>query len=180
MARTGCRRALPDSRDQLRASWPVDSRSRRHARAGAGARAAAGRLRARFCRRQRVAIRVAHRRRSAAARRSGPLPSLTDESRRLSRGRSCGARLLDPPRCGGTGIRQRGLAGTDRAGGFDPRISCVEIRCDARNVPSAAIPRRLGFGLASTVEAPAIASDTPPVQMQVWSLDLASLRTANP
>ncbi|HEV8217690.1 MAG TPA: GNAT family protein, partial [Gemmatimonadaceae bacterium] len=57
-------------------------------------------------------------------------------------------------------------------------FSCVEIRCDARNAPSAAVPRRLGFGLASTVESPSVAPDAPPVQMQVWSLDLAPLRDA--
>lgn len=55
-------------------------------------------------------------------------------------------------------------------------FSRVEIRCDARNAPSAAIPRRLGFGLASTIESPAVTPDAPPVQMQVWSLDLAQFR----
>jgi RimJ/RimL family protein N-acetyltransferase len=57
-------------------------------------------------------------------------------------------------------------------------FSCVEIRCDARNAPSAAVPRRLGFGLASTVESPSVVPDAPPVQLQVWSLDLAALRDA--
>jgi len=58
-------------------------------------------------------------------------------------------------------------------------FACVEIRCDARNEPSAAIPRRLGFGLATTVESPSVAADTSPVQLQVWSLDLTSLRSAS-
>jgi len=31
-----------------------------------------------------------------------------------------------------------------------PHVSRLTIRCDERNVPSAAIPRRLGFRLAST------------------------------
>jgi RimJ/RimL family protein N-acetyltransferase len=55
-------------------------------------------------------------------------------------------------------------------------FSFVEIRCDARNIPSAAIPRRLGFGLASTVESSAVVANAPPVQMQVWSLDLTPIR----
>ena len=55
-------------------------------------------------------------------------------------------------------------------------FSCVEIRCDARNAPSAAIPRRLGFGLASTVESPSVTAGEPPVELQIWSLDLATHR----
>ena len=31
------------------------------------------------------------------------------------------------------------------------KVSRVEIRCDARNLPSAAVPRRLGFALESSV-----------------------------
>ncbi len=55
-------------------------------------------------------------------------------------------------------------------------FSCIEIRCDARNAPSAAVPRRLGFGLVSTVEAASVVASAAPVHMQVWSLDLAPLR----
>jgi RimJ/RimL family protein N-acetyltransferase len=57
-------------------------------------------------------------------------------------------------------------------------FSCVEIRCDARNLPSAAIPRRLGFGLANTVESPSVTDGEPPVQLQVWTLDLTTIRGA--
>jgi len=57
-------------------------------------------------------------------------------------------------------------------------FSCVEIRCDARNAPSAAIPRRLGFGLVSTIESPSVVTGDPAVQLQVWSLDLATIRGA--
>ena len=35
-----------------------------------------------------------------------------------------------------------------------PRFRLIEIRCDARNVPSAALPRRLGFTLSETVSDP--------------------------
>lgn len=40
-----------------------------------------------------------------------------------------------------------------------PAIGHVEIRCDARNEPSAAVPQRLGFALASVEGA-----------LQVWSI----------
>lgn len=46
-----------------------------------------------------------------------------------------------------------------------PNVSRVEIRCDARNHPSAAVPRRLGFSLESTV--PPAAADSAG-ELQVW------------
>jgi RimJ/RimL family protein N-acetyltransferase len=54
-----------------------------------------------------------------------------------------------------------------------PRFSQVEIRCDARNEPSAAIPRRLGFELATTVVDSAVRAVDPPVHLQVWTLQLS-------
>jgi hypothetical protein len=41
-------------------------------------------------------------------------------------------------------------------------VSCGEVRCDARNAPSAAIPRRLGFDLTATIA-------EPPGEVQVWT-----------
>jgi RimJ/RimL family protein N-acetyltransferase len=53
-----------------------------------------------------------------------------------------------------------------------PHLSHVEIRCDARNAPSAAVPQRLGFVLATTIVAPATLSEHPPVELQVWTSPL--------
>lgn len=49
-----------------------------------------------------------------------------------------------------------------------PTLTHVEIRCDARNVPSAAVPRRLGFSLARTVNSPAVVTTQPVNELQVW------------
>ncbi|HEU4629745.1 MAG TPA: GNAT family N-acetyltransferase [Gemmatimonadaceae bacterium] len=50
-----------------------------------------------------------------------------------------------------------------------PGLTHVEIRCDARNAASAAVPRRLGFRLDRTVDAPGVAGDAAaPVALQVW------------
>jgi RimJ/RimL family protein N-acetyltransferase len=49
-----------------------------------------------------------------------------------------------------------------------PHVSCVEVRCDARNAPSAAIPRRLGFDLTTTI-AERGSSTEPRGELQVWT-----------
>jgi len=50
-----------------------------------------------------------------------------------------------------------------------PTLGHAEIRCDARNAPSAAVPRRLGFTLAATVPQPPRMPGDPAVQLQVWT-----------
>jgi len=44
----------------------------------------------------------------------------------------------------------------------------------ARNAPSAAIPKRLGFVLATTLIEPPAHPDEEPVQLQVWTLPLTA------
>lgn len=50
-----------------------------------------------------------------------------------------------------------------------PRFAHIEIRCDARNAASAAVPRRLGFELAVTLAEPGVMSGESTVQLQVWT-----------
>jgi RimJ/RimL family protein N-acetyltransferase len=50
-------------------------------------------------------------------------------------------------------------------------VSHVEIRCDARNAPSAAVPKRLGFRLAATIPETRKAD----AHLQVWTLDLSQV-----
>jgi len=49
------------------------------------------------------------------------------------------------------------------------RFAHVEIRCDARNTASSAVPRRLGFTLATTIVEPPATDGGSPVHLQVWS-----------
>jgi RimJ/RimL family protein N-acetyltransferase len=55
-----------------------------------------------------------------------------------------------------------------------PHLSLAEIRCDARNAPSAAVPKRLGFVLSETISHPARSPSTAPVELQVWIAPLSA------
>jgi RimJ/RimL family protein N-acetyltransferase len=55
-----------------------------------------------------------------------------------------------------------------------PNLTHIEIRCDARNAPSAAIPKRLGFVLETALIEPPSHPDEEPVQLQVWTLPLSA------
>jgi len=50
-------------------------------------------------------------------------------------------------------------------------VSAVEIRCDPRNVRSAAVPRRLGFRLEATLAGDGVAPDGGARDTQVWVLE---------
>ena len=50
-------------------------------------------------------------------------------------------------------------------------VEAVEIRCDARNLASAAVPRRLGFRHDATLEGEDTGPDCSPRDTLVWVLD---------
>lgn len=51
------------------------------------------------------------------------------------------------------------------------RIERLEIRCDAANLASSAIPKRLGFTLDRTIEQESAKADERGAQLQIWALD---------
>ena len=51
------------------------------------------------------------------------------------------------------------------------RIGRLEVRCDAGNLASSAIPKRLRFSLEQTVEEPPSNPGKSGVQLQIWILD---------
>ena len=56
------------------------------------------------------------------------------------------------------------------------RVERVEIRCDARNKPSAAVPARLGFVLTTTIREHSPAFKDPDAELQVWTLEISKYR----
>jgi RimJ/RimL family protein N-acetyltransferase len=53
-----------------------------------------------------------------------------------------------------------------------PALTHLEIRCDARNTASSAVPRRLGFALSSTVSDESVVPGEPAVRTQIWTYAL--------
>ena len=51
------------------------------------------------------------------------------------------------------------------------RIGRLEIRCDAENLASSAIPKRLGFSLERTIDEPPALPGESGSRLQVWILD---------
>jgi RimJ/RimL family protein N-acetyltransferase len=60
------------------------------------------------------------------------------------------------------------------------RFAHLEIRCDARNLPSAAVPRRLGFQLAHTHRGDGADDDATGSGTQTWTLALTPPRAVAP
>ena len=53
-----------------------------------------------------------------------------------------------------------------------PRLTHVEIRCDARNAASSAVPRRLGFTLSGTATDESVVPGEPPTTIPIWTYPL--------
>jgi RimJ/RimL family protein N-acetyltransferase len=54
-----------------------------------------------------------------------------------------------------------------------PGIFRVTVHCDERNIESAAIPRRLGFRLAATIDEPAVTPGAADIRLQIWEYSRA-------
>ena len=70
----------------------------------------------------------------------------------------------------GRGLVTEGVEALIEAASAIERWQHLEIRCDARNAPSAAIPRRLGFTLAETIDTSGVLAHERSVALQVWTL----------
>lgn len=74
--------------------------------------------------------------------------------------------------CTGQGLATEAARTVLAVAALLPSMRHAEIRCDARNGASAAVPRRLGFELATTIRQPGVRPDEPAIELQVWSLVL--------
>jgi RimJ/RimL family protein N-acetyltransferase len=71
----------------------------------------------------------------------------------------------------GRGLVTEGVEAIMRVARGLSRIRRLEIRCDAANSASSAVPKRLGYRLERTVEEPASAPSDSATQLQIWILD---------
>ncbi|HEX2190284.1 MAG TPA: GNAT family protein [Longimicrobiaceae bacterium] len=79
----------------------------------------------------------------------------------------------------GRGLATEAAAALTRVAFEVERVGRVEIRCDPRNVRSAAVPARLGYRHEATLRGDALAPDGSPRDTQVWGL-LADEYRASP
>jgi RimJ/RimL family protein N-acetyltransferase len=70
----------------------------------------------------------------------------------------------------GQGYATEAAAALTRTGFRDSTVERMEIRCDPRNLRSAAVPRRLGYRHARTLERDANTPDGQPRDTMVWEL----------
>lgn len=74
----------------------------------------------------------------------------------------------------GRGVVTEAVCAVIALAGTIPRFGRLEIRCDARNAPSAAVPQRLGFALTHSARAPGVDAGGAGVELQTWTLVLGA------
>jgi RimJ/RimL family protein N-acetyltransferase len=78
----------------------------------------------------------------------------------------------------GQGYATEAVGALTQAAFEDLGVQRVEIRCDPRNVRSAAVPRRLGYRHARTLENDSVTPDGRPRDTMVWELTAVDYRNA--
>jgi RimJ/RimL family protein N-acetyltransferase len=76
------------------------------------------------------------------------------------------------------GYATEAVGAITRAGFAELGVERLEIRCDPRNVRSAAVPRRLGYRHTRTLENDSITPDGRPRDTMVWELKAVDYRAA--